>query len=61
MHYTTRVQTRFGDSRLTLDVSLVAGADQVELRAVLDWRERRRLLKLRFGTTLVPASAIATA
>jgi alpha-mannosidase len=33
----------------------------VEIRATLDWREPRRLLKLRFGTAVDPACAIATA
>lgn len=58
---TIRVDGRFGESRLRLDVSLAAGARAVELRGTLDWRERRRLLKLRFGTGLVGPAAVATA
>jgi alpha-mannosidase len=57
---TIRVDGRFRESRLVLDVSLDAGADRVELRARLDWRERRRLLKLRFGTSIEPETVAAT-
>lgn len=58
---TIRVDGRFGESRLVLDVSLAAGADRLDLRTTLDWRERRRVLKLRFGTALESASARSTA
>jgi alpha-mannosidase len=47
-----RVDSRFGHSRLIEDFVLTAGSDTLELRVILDWRERSKLLKLRFATTL---------
>jgi alpha-mannosidase len=45
-----RVESRWGSSTLVEDFVLAAGAAQVEVRVVLDWREPSRLLKLRFAT-----------
>jgi alpha-mannosidase len=58
---TIRVDARFRASRLVLDISLLAGADQVELAGRLDWREPRHVLKLRFGAGLEDGEAIVTA
>jgi alpha-mannosidase len=47
-----RVSSRYGDSTLVEDFVLGAGAATVEIRVILDWRERAKLLKLRFPTRL---------
>lgn len=47
-----RVESAFGSSTLTEELVLAAGSRFVEVRAVLDWRERHRMLKLRFPTGL---------
>jgi alpha-mannosidase len=47
-----RIESRYGDSTLLEELVLSAGARQVEVRVVLDWRERLKLLKLRFPTSL---------
>jgi hypothetical protein len=62
-----RVERSSGRSRLTEDIILGRDADAVEVRADLDWRERLRLLKLRFPVALagpratheVPYGAVA--
>jgi alpha-mannosidase len=43
-----RVVRRFGESSLTEDIVLGRDSDAIEVRATLDWRERLRVLKLRF-------------
>jgi alpha-mannosidase len=53
-----RVDSRFGESRLIEDHVLAAGADMVEIRIILDWREHARLLKLRYATPV--ADPVAT-
>jgi alpha-mannosidase len=52
-----RVTSRFGESRLVEDFVLSAGDRAVEIRVILDWHEKSRLLKLRFPTRLQPATA----
>ncbi|HEY3523895.1 MAG TPA: glycoside hydrolase family 38 C-terminal domain-containing protein, partial [Candidatus Limnocylindrales bacterium] len=52
-----RVESRYGDSTLVEDHVLAAGDRAIEVRVVLDWRERGRLLKLRYPTRLNAASA----
>jgi alpha-mannosidase len=47
-----RVERSFGRSRLTEDIILGRDGDAVEVHADLDWRERLRLLKLRFPVAL---------
>ncbi len=47
-----RVESGFGASRLTEDYVLSAGADSIEVRVILDWQERSRMLKLRYPTTV---------
>lgn len=62
-----RVEHAWGASTLVEDLVLVAGADQLEVRARLDWREPGHLLKLRFPVALadpratveVPFAAVA--
>lgn len=43
-----RVQTTYGNSSLTTDWMLYAGAKTLEARVSLDWNERRKMLKLSF-------------
>ncbi|WP_219413136.1 alpha-mannosidase [Pseudonocardia nigra] len=52
-----RVRSRYGESRLTEEFVLGAGARHVEVRVRLDWREQQRMLKLRFPTVLRDVTA----
>jgi alpha-mannosidase len=45
---TLRVESSFGSSRLVQDYIVFAELEPIEVRVVVDWRERRRALKLRF-------------
>ncbi len=45
-----RVESRFGESSLVEDFVLAAHARSVDVRVILDWREKARMLKLRFAT-----------
>ena len=47
-----RIESRYDRSTLVEELVLGARARYVEVRAVLDWRERHRLLKLRVPTSL---------
>ena len=47
-----RVESRYGDSTLREDYVLGADARHVEVRVALDWRERLKLLKLRYPTRI---------
>jgi alpha-mannosidase len=47
-----RIESRYGSSTLAEELVLGAGARYVEVRAVLDWRERLKLLKLRVPTAI---------
>ena len=53
-----RVTSRHGESSLVEDFVLAAGASSVEIRVILDWREKAKLLKLRFAACV--ADAVAT-
>ncbi len=53
-----RVESRYGTSSLVEDFVLSATGVAVEVRVILDWRERSRLLKLRYATRL--ADPVAT-
>ena len=53
-----RVDSQFGESRLTEDYILGAHAGEVEIRCVLDWREHARALKLRFATRVTRPRAM---
>jgi alpha-mannosidase len=48
-----RIESRYGASTLSEELVLGADARFLEVRAVLDWHERHRLLKLRFPTAIV--------
>jgi alpha-mannosidase len=52
-----RVDSRFGDSRCTIDYVLAANARSVEIRVVLDWHEKAQLAKLRFATAIASPTA----
>jgi alpha-mannosidase len=43
-----RVTSRYGASSLTQDFTMRPDSDQIDVRAVLDWREQRTVLKIRF-------------
>ena len=45
-----RVNSRYEDSVLTEDFIVSANADTVELRVILDWRQKAELLKIRMPT-----------
>jgi alpha-mannosidase len=47
-----RVDTTFGASRLVQDVALYRDLPYVDVRVLVDWREPRKVLKLRFPTNL---------
>jgi alpha-mannosidase len=47
-----RVESRFGASTLREDYALGANARHVDVRVALDWRERLKLLKLRYPTSV---------
>ena len=55
---TVRVDSAWGDSRLVQEFTLHAELDRLLVRATVDWRERRKLLKLRFPTSI--AGGVAT-
>jgi alpha-mannosidase len=48
----TRHRARWQDSEIVLDIAQFAGMDFVELRFVIDWREREQILKLEIPTAL---------
>ena len=52
-----RVNSRYGSSSLTEDIVVWAGAEEVEIRVILDWREKAALLKMRTPTPLVETTA----
>ena len=51
------VESAFGRSRLVERLVLGARSRHLEVRAVLDWREHQRVLKLRFPSALAQATA----
>jgi alpha-mannosidase len=46
----TRQRARWQESEIVLDIAQFAGLDFVELRFVIDWREREQILKLEVPT-----------
>jgi alpha-mannosidase len=52
-----RVDSAYGESRLIEDFVLGANARHVEVRVIVDWREKAKLLKLRFPTRLDDVTA----
>jgi alpha-mannosidase len=47
-----RVVSEYGDSRLTQEFALYTDLERVDVRVTVDWRERFKLLKLRFPLNL---------
>jgi len=52
------VERRFGGSKLVQEIRLAAGSRRVEFVTTVDWRERHKLLKVAFPTTVVSSEAI---
>ncbi|MFD7438408.1 alpha-mannosidase [Streptomyces sp. NPDC059861] len=52
-----RVESTYGRSEMAEELVLSAGARHVEVRTVVDWHERLKLLKLRFPTALTDVTA----
>jgi alpha-mannosidase len=52
-----RVTSRYGDSSIIEDFVLDAHGESLEIRIILDWREKSRLLKLRFPTLVQDPTA----
>ncbi|MFE4724090.1 glycoside hydrolase family 38 C-terminal domain-containing protein, partial [Streptomyces sp. NPDC056728] len=52
-----RIDSTYGVSTMAEELVLSAGARQVEVRTVVDWHERLKLLKLRFPTALTDVTA----
>ncbi|MGB6690443.1 MAG: glycoside hydrolase family 38 C-terminal domain-containing protein [Terracidiphilus sp.] len=48
----TRQRAHWQDSEIVLDIAQFAGLDFIELRFVIDWREREQILKLEIPTAL---------
>ena len=48
----TRQRAHWQDSEIVLDIAEFAGLDFIELRFVIDWREREQILKLEIPTAL---------
>ncbi|HUS63991.1 MAG TPA: glycoside hydrolase family 38 C-terminal domain-containing protein [Kofleriaceae bacterium] len=52
-----RVESVWGASTLVQEYSIAAGDPRVEVRATVDWREKRKVLKLRFPTCVAAETA----
>ncbi|HET9380808.1 MAG TPA: glycoside hydrolase family 38 C-terminal domain-containing protein [Streptomyces sp.] len=52
-----RIESEYGRSTLAEELVLSAGSRQVEVRTVVHWAERLKLLKLRFPTALTDVTA----
>jgi alpha-mannosidase len=46
----TRQRAKWNNSEITLDIAQFKGMDAIELRFVIDWREREQILKLEVPT-----------
>lgn len=55
----TRHRARWQDSEIALDIAQFAGLDFVELRFVIDWREREQMLKLEIPTAFAQPRVFA--
>ena len=53
-----RVKMRFGHSIAEQFICLYAGADRIEFFADVDWQERRKLLKVHFGSNVLCEDAL---
>jgi alpha-mannosidase len=54
---TVRVESAWQSSTLVQEFSVLAGEPAVQVRASVDWREKRKVLKLRFPTTVAATTA----
>ena len=52
-----RVTSQYGASTLMQDFSMYPVLDQIDVRVTVDWREQRKMLKLRFPVNLQDAAA----
>ncbi|MFD7923824.1 alpha-mannosidase [Streptomyces sp. NPDC059740] len=52
-----RVESAYGRSEMAEELVLSAGSRHLEVRTVVDWHERLKLLKLRFPTALTDVTA----
>lgn len=52
-----RIESAYGQSVLWQDITLYAGIDQVEVAVTVDWREQRKMLKLRFPVNVARPTA----
>jgi alpha-mannosidase len=55
----TRQRAKWNDSEIILDIAQFKGLDAVELRFVIDWREREQMLKLEVPTALASPRVFA--
>ncbi|MBV9928700.1 MAG: alpha-mannosidase [Acidobacteria bacterium] len=55
----TRHRARWHDSEIIMDVAQFKGIDLIELRFVIDWREREQMLKLEVPTALASPRVFA--
>jgi alpha-mannosidase len=55
----TRQRARWQNSEIVLDIAQFKAIDAVELRFVIDWREREQILKLEIPTALVAPRVFA--
>lgn len=55
----TRHRARWQDSEIVLDIAQFAGLDFVELRFVIDWRQKEQMLKLEIPTALAQPKMFA--
>jgi len=55
----TRQRARWQNSEIVLDIAQFKGLDAVELRFVIDWREREQMLKLEVPTALAAPRVFA--
>jgi len=55
---TVRVKSAFGASTLTQDFTLYDDLPQIDVRATVDWREKHKMLKLRFTVNQIFMRAV---
>lgn len=55
---TIKVTSRYGDSMLTQYFSLTTGESELRVRAMVDWREKHKMLKLAYPMALTDTTAV---
>lgn len=55
---TIKVTNHYGNSTLTQYFSLTAGEENLSVRAIVDWREKHKMLKLAFPMALTDTKAV---